>query len=184
MKTREGETMTENKALVIIDVQPIFMIDPKMLTLDGDDLVSKCEALIDRARRTNIPVVFVQHVDRRDIPAGTTDEDMAFHSDLAPLKTEPVVGKVFGSGFMETALDEVLKSMEIQRLVICGLSAYGCVNQTVLFAKLFGYDVTVVQDAVGAPDYEQWPVTEGIPIYLSNWERGGVQLAFTKDVMM
>jgi nicotinamidase-related amidase len=184
MKTREGETMTENKALVIIDVQPIFMIDPKMLTLDGDDLVAKCTSLLNDARKNGMPVVFVQHVDKNDMPEGTTDEDMAFHPDLSPQEDEPVIGKHFGSGFMETTLDETLKSMDIQELIVCGLSAYGCVNQTVLFAKLFGYDVTVVQDAVGAPDYEQWPVTEGIPIYLSNWERGGVQLAFTKDVMM
>lgn len=168
--------MTVNKALVIVDIQPVFMSDPKMLTLDGDDLVAKCKPLLDSARDHGIPVVFIQHVEKDDMPEGTEDADMAFHPDLAPQEYEPVIGKHFGSGFMETNLDEVLKTMNIHDLFVCGLSAYGCVNQTVLFAKLFGYQVTVVQDAIGAPDYKEWPVTEGIPIFLSNWQKGGIRL--------
>jgi len=173
--------MTVNKALVIIDVQPIFMSDPKMLTVNGDDLVAKCASLLNNARQSDIPVVFVQHVDKDDMPAGTTDDDMAFHPSLTPQEDEPVIGKHFGSGFMETNLDDVLKSMNIQGLVVCGLSGYGCVNQTVIFAKLFGYQVTVVQDAIGAPDYEQWPVTKGLPIFLANWEKAGITLASSKE---
>jgi len=176
--------MTVNKALVVIDVQPIFMKDPLMLTLDGDDLVEKCTDLLERARTQGTPVVFVQHVDKNDMPAGTTDEELAFHAALTPREDEPVIGKMFGSGFMETDLDKTLKDMGIHHLVICGLSAYGCVNQTVLFAKLFGYKVTVVRDAIGAPDYEQWPATAGIPLFLSNWEKGGIELELAKDAMV
>lgn len=174
--------MTIDKALVVIDVQPVFMNEPLMLTVDGDDLVEKCKGLIDRARAAGLQVVYVQHVDKDDMPAGTTEADIAFHPDLAPRADEPVIGKAFGSGFMETKLDETLKEKEIQHLLVCGLSAYGCVNLTVLFAKLFGYEVTVVRDAIGAPDYEQWPVTEGIPVFLANWERGGIGLESAIEV--
>jgi nicotinamidase-related amidase len=174
--------MTAKTALVVIDVQPIFMQDPKMLTLNGDDLVPVCKSLLDHARKQEIPVVFIQHVDKDDMPEGTTDEDMAFHPDLAPREGEPVIGKTFGSGFMETTLDETLHAMGIESLVACGLSAYGCVNQTVTFAKLFGYDVVVVSDAIAAPNYKTWPVTDGIPIFLSNWEKGGIQLTSARAV--
>lgn len=174
--------MPMNKALVIVDVQPIFMKSPKMLTLDGDDLVAKCSGLLEAARTTHMPVVFVQHVDKDDMPEGTTDKDMAFHQDLTPQAGEPVIGKMFGSGFMQTDLDETLRSLGINHLIVCGLSAYGCVNQTVLFAKLFGYDVTVVQDAIAAPEYEQWPVTEGIPIFLAQWKKGSINLASARSL--
>jgi len=175
--------MTTNKALLIVDVQPIFMKDPLMLTLDGDDLVIKCKTLLDRAREQATPVVFVQHVDKDDMPEGTTDEDMAFHPELTPHADEPVIGKMFGSGFMATNLDKTLKSMGIRHLIVCGLSTYGCVNSTVLFAKLFGYEVTIVCDAIAAPDYDQWPITEGIPVFLSEWEKGGIRLAVANDIM-
>ena len=44
--------------------------------------------------------------------------------------------------------------------------------------------VTVVRDAIGAPDYEQWPVTAGIRLFLSNWEKGGIELELPKDAMV
>lgn len=86
--------MTVNKAFFVIDVQPIFMKDPLMLTLDGADLVEKCADLLEQARTRGTPVV----------PAGTTDEELAFHAALAPREDEPVIGKMFGSGFMETVV--------------------------------------------------------------------------------
>ncbi|MFC2079717.1 cysteine hydrolase family protein [Candidatus Bipolaricaulota bacterium] len=175
--------MTAKKALVVIDVQPVFMKDPQMLTVNGDDLVEKCKGLIDRARAGGVPVVYVQHIDKDDMPEGTPEADIAFHPDLAPQVGEPVVGKAFGSGFIRTNLDETLKNHRIQHLLVCGLSAYGCVNQTVLYAKLYGYGVTVVQDAVAAPEYEQFHTTEGIPVFLDAWERGGIRLASSQDAV-
>ena len=176
--------MTIDRALIVIDVQPVFMKDPLMLTVGGDDLVEKCRGLIDRARAAELQVIYVQHVDKDDMPEGTTEADIAFHPDLAPRADEPVIGKIFGSGFMETKLDETLKEKEIQHLFVCGLSAYGCVNLTVLFAKLFGYEVTVIRDAIGAPDYKQWPVTEGIPVFLANWKQAGIGLESAANVMI
>jgi nicotinamidase-related amidase len=168
--------MKSNQALIVIDIQPVFLREPKMLTLDGDHLVPRCKDLIARARSAGTPVIYVQHVDVEDMPEGTPATEIAFHPDLAPQSGEPVIEKRFGSGFMQTNLRETLDQAKIQRLMICGLSAYGCVNQTVLFAKLYGYDVTVIQDAVAAPDVEAFRTSEGIPIHLKAWEQGGVRL--------
>jgi nicotinamidase-related amidase len=66
--------------------------------------------------------------------------------------------------------------MDIRELIVCGLSAYGCVNQTVTFAKLFGYRVAVVRDAVAAPHYKQFPTSRGIPAFQSEWEKAGIGL--------
>jgi len=174
--------MESKTGLLIVDVQPVFMKDPPMLTLEGGDLVQKCKGLMHHARSCGIPVVYVQHIDEDDMPSGTTDADKAFHSDLTPLDGEIVVSKIYGSGFMQTELSEVLESQGIHHLVVCGLSAYGCINETVLFAKLFGFDVTVIEDAVAAPNYDEWPTNEGIPLFLAEWKRAGISLCKTKDV--
>lgn len=166
----EGKT-----ALLVIDVQPVFMTPP-MLTTDGDDLVAKCRTLIERARTSGIPVIYVQHVDEDDMPKDVHVEAKAFHADIAPKPGEPIVEKIFGSAFMQTNLEEVLASTGIRHLVVCGLSATGCVHQTVLFAKLFGYDVTVVKDAVGAPDHPNFSAREGIETFAREWEKVGVKL--------
>jgi nicotinamidase-related amidase len=174
--------MGSKTALLVVDVQPVFLKDPPMWTLGGDDLVQKCKSLLDRARSRGIAVIFVQHIDADDMPTGTTDEEKAIHSDLTPLEGETVVGKVYGSAFMETDLSEILASQSIRHLVVCGLSVYGCVNETVLFAKLFGFDVTVVEDAVAAQDYDEWPTSEGIPVFLNAWKRGGISLCKAAEV--
>ncbi len=170
------------QALVVIDVQPVFLNDASFRTLDGDDLVEKCATLIDGARVAGIPVIYVRHADDDDMPDGTPEEAKRFHPDLAPLPDEPVVDKIFGSGFMETNLDDVLKTRQIEGIVACGLSTYGCVNQTVLFAKLYGYDVSVVGNAHAGPDSPDFSVSEGIPIFHRAWEKGGIRILGPNDV--
>ena len=175
--------MAEKTALLVIDVQPVFMTPP-MLTVDGDDLVAKCRTLIERARTGGIPVVYVQHVDEDDMPKDVRPEDKAFHADIAPRQGEPIVEKIFGSAFMRTNLRDVLASEGIQHLFVCGLSATGCVHQTVLFAQLFDYDVTVVQDAVGAPEYPNFSAREGIETFSAEWEKVGIHLTRTAEMRL
>ncbi len=103
----------DKTALVIIDIQPVFMTSPRMLTVDGDDLTEKCRRLIERARASAIPLVYVQHADRGDMPEGIDEAQIAFHPDVAPRDEEPVVGKQFGSGFMGTPLHEILQEVGI-----------------------------------------------------------------------
>ncbi|HCP32350.1 TPA: hypothetical protein DIT45_03795 [Candidatus Acetothermia bacterium] len=174
--------MAGRTALLVIDVQPVFMNPDSMLTLDGDDLVAKCRTLIERARAEGIPVIYVQHVDEDDMPKDVSPEAKAIHSDIAPTLGEPIVEKIFGSAFMQTKLEEVLTSKEITHLVVCGLSAYGCVNQTVLHARLFNYDVTVAEDAVGAPDHPGFPAQEGIAAFADEWTKAGMKLVKTADL--
>lgn len=171
----EGKT-----ALLLIDVQPVFMTPP-MLTIDGDDLVAKCQVLLERTRAKRVPVIYVQHVDENDMPKDVRPEAKAFHGDIAPRPGEPIVEKIFGSAFMQTNLEEVLASNGITHLVICGLSATGCVHQTALFAKLFGYDVTVIKDAVGAPDHPNFSASEGIETFSTEWKKAGIALSRTAD---
>jgi len=174
--------MDSRVGLLVIDVQPVFLKDPPMWTVEGDDLIEKCRTLLYHARTRGIPVIFVQHIDADDMPSGTTDAEKAMHCDLAPWEEEIVVGKVYGSAFMKTDLADILASQGIRHVVVCGLSAYACVNETVLFAKLFGFDVTVVEDAIAAQNYDEWPTNEGIPVFLNEWKRGGISLCKAADV--
>ena len=168
-------------ALMVIDVQPVWMKAYDFWTIDGDDLVSKCEALIEKARAADAPVIYVEHVDEDDMEENTPAEDIATDAAIAPLPGDPVVSKRFGSGFLKTDLDRVLKEQGIGRFVACGLSAYGCVEATVLYGKVYGYDVVVAGDAVAGNNSEAFPTTEGIPIFLDAWKRGGIEILNSDD---
>ena len=170
------------QALMVIDVQPVFLSGADFRTIDGDDLVAKCAALVNGARAADIPVIYIRHADEDDMPEGATEDAKRFDPALAPLSDEPVIDKLFGSGFMETNLGEVLKTSQIERIIVCGLSTYGCVNQTVLFAKLYGYDVSIVGNAHAGPDSPEFPVSKGIPIFHRAWEEAGIRILGPTDV--
>ena len=80
--------MSETRALMVIDVQRVYMEPNPMVTSDGDDLIDKCRRLIDKARAAGVPVVYVQHLsdDQPDNP-----ELIGVHPELAPEAGEPVV---------------------------------------------------------------------------------------------
>ena len=85
------------------------------------------------------------------------------------------------SGFMETTLDEVLNERGIRRFVACGLSSYGCVEATVLYGKLYGYDVAVAANAIAGTHSEEFPTTKGIPIFLNAWKKAGIEILEPED---
>ncbi|MFC2100036.1 cysteine hydrolase family protein [Candidatus Bipolaricaulota bacterium] len=168
-------------ALMVIDVQPVFLDGNDFRTIDGNDLVAKCAGLIKRAREAGVPLVYVEHADEDDMPQGTAPQAKVTHTDLAPAPGEPVVHKLFGSGFMETNLDDVLKSRGIERLVVCGLSTFGCVQATALYAKLYGYDVAVVGNAHAGNNSDAFPTSKGIPIFEKAWKKGGIRILGPTD---
>jgi len=171
--------MTRNVALLVIDVQRVYMEPEPMVTSDGDDLIVKCGSLIEKARGAGVPIVFVQHLsdEQPDDP-----ELIAVHPDLAPRPGEPIVQKRFGSAFFQTEMEKTLREFGAKTLHISGLATFGCVDATVMCAICKGYDTVVVKDAHGARDLPDWPVNEVIDHHNAEWERAGARLVRASDV--
>lgn len=165
-------TKPDGAALLVIDVQVKYMEPEPMVTSDGPDLLEKCGGLIDAARANGIPVIYIQHVD----PDAPPDPALiAIHPQIAPREDEPIVQKTFGSAFMNTELETLLKRQGLNRLFMCGLATFGCVNHTVLCAVCRGYDVMVASDSHGTSP-EAGPVDEQMTHFNRMWERAGATL--------
>jgi ureidoacrylate peracid hydrolase len=54
------------------------------------------------------------------------------------------------SGFANTDLDLQLKKHGLRSVIVIGMRANTCIESTVRFAAEFGYDVTLVKDAIGS----------------------------------
>ena len=171
--------MATNEVLLVIDVQRLYMEPDPMKTSDGNDLVPKCRSLIESARSAGVPVIYVQHLsdDQPDDPAL-----VAIHPDISPVEGEPVVQKRFGSAFFRTELGDVLAERNAKTLYICGLATFGCVNATVMCAVCKDYNVRVVQDAHGSPDFPDTPAETMVDIFNKTWERAGATLIQAADV--
>jgi nicotinamidase/pyrazinamidase len=85
-------------------------------------------------------------------------EGAEFHPKLDASRIQHVLSKGTDSGreaysaFSGTKLDDWLRGQGVRRLFVAGLATDYCVRQSVLDARELGYDVVVVEDAIGAVD--------------------------------
>ncbi len=73
--------------------------------------------------------------------------DYEFLVPVAPLVDEMVFSKRSSSAFNSTDLDDVLRRMKLESLVVCGVVTDGCVELTARDAADRGYEVILVSDA-------------------------------------
>lgn len=74
---------------------------------------------------------------------------LAFSKIVAPEPGEPVVGKQLYSGFFETRLDSLLRSMDVRNLVCVGFDSRICLGTTLIDAMYRNYRVIALRDAIG-----------------------------------
>lgn len=71
-----------------------------------------------------------------------------WYPDFAPRDGDVVAAEHWGeSGFMHTDLDLQLRQHGIERVILAGMTAPGCVEGTGRWAMELGYGVTLVKDA-------------------------------------
>lgn len=172
--------MPQTAALLVVDVQRVYMEPDPMVTSDGDDLIAKCGSLIGKARGAEVPVVFVQHVSDEQ----PDDPELArIHPEIEPAPGETIVQKQFGSAFMRTILEQTLTELGAETLYICGLATFGCVNATVMCAICQDYEVVVVRNAHGAQEFGRSTARQVIDVFNGTWERAGARLISAADVI-
>jgi nicotinamidase-related amidase len=149
---RRAMTTLKNRpraALLVIDVQNGIVEG----TSRRDDVVVNVGELVEKARREQVPVVWVQH----------SDEDLAMGSDewqivpeLSPSDAEPLIEKNYFDSFEDTTLEAVLSGLEVGRLVVVGAQTDACIRSTLHGALVRGYDATLVGDAHTTEDQTAW----------------------------
>jgi isochorismate hydrolase len=153
-RVREGTTMTTlenrpNTALLVVDVQRGVVEGAH----DRAAVVANVGSLVEKARREQIPVVWVQHSDEQ-LARGS--DDWRIVPELAPDDAEPHVEKHYGDSFEDTTLETVLSGLGVGRLVVAGAQTDACIRSTLHGALVRGYDATLVSDAHTTEDLTPW----------------------------
>jgi len=138
-----------NTALLVIDVQQGVVEGAH----ERDAVVANVGALVDKARREHVPVVWVQHCDDHLAPGS---DGWRIVPELVPDDSEPLVEKSYGDSFEDTSLEEVLAELGVGRLVVVGAQTDACVRSTLHGAFARGYDATLVSDAHTTEDQTSW----------------------------
>jgi nicotinamidase-related amidase len=138
-----------NTALVVIDVQNGVMAGAH----NRDAVIANINALVDKARAEEVPVVWVQHASE-ELPRDS--EQWQYVPELQRLDSEPLVHKTYGDSFEDTELEEILAERGIGRLVVSGAQTDACIRSTLHGAIARGYDATLVSDAHTTEDLSEW----------------------------
>lgn len=138
-----------NTALLVIDVQNGVVEGAH----ERDAVVSNIGDLVEKARREQVPVVWVQHNDEQ-LERGT--DNWRIVPELKPDDSEPLIEKNYGDAFEDTNLEKVLSGLGVGRLVVTGAQTDACVRSTLHGAFTRGYDATLVSDAHTTEDLTAW----------------------------
>jgi nicotinamidase-related amidase len=138
-----------NTALLVVDVQNGVVEGAH----ERDAVVANVGRLVEKARREQIPVVWVQHADEQ---LATGSDVWRIVPELAPDEAEPLIAKRYGDSFEDTTLETVLSDLGVGRLVVVGAETDACVRSTLHGAFVRGYDAFLVSDAHTTADNTQW----------------------------
>jgi nicotinamidase-related amidase len=132
--------------LILIDCQNTYTRG--VMELEGvQAALDEAAALLDRARSAGIPIVHIEHDDGPGSLYDIEGESGAIVPRVAPRNGEPVVVKNYPNAFVQTDLDEVLKTANASNLVLAGFMTHMCVNSTARGSFNLGYAPMVVAAA-------------------------------------
>ena len=139
-------------ALLVVDVQ-VGLIDG-LPAYKGLEVVGRIKGLIDKVRRAEIPVVYVQHDGRKGHRLEPNTAGWPIHPNIAPTNGDIVVHKRACDSFFDTDLQSKLEKYDINHLVVVGCMTEYCIDTTCRRAVSLGYDVTLIKDAHTTCDNE------------------------------
>jgi ureidoacrylate peracid hydrolase len=170
-----------NAALLVVDVQNDFCAEEGVFGKTGYDLsmvremLPRLKLLIEGARSAGVTVIFVQAIydpiylpavwyERNarlnfEVPRCLSNSWGADFYEVAPLKRETVVRKHRYSAFVDTNLDLILRSRQIQTVIVTGVATNICVESTSRDAFMRDYYVALVDDGSAAYSREQHQAT-------------------------
>ena len=152
-------------ALVVVDMCRGFIDPSSPLGFQCDELIQANIKLVDKFRQMNLPVIFTTtiyrdiseaSVFRAKIPAlnilKPDSEETSFLAELSPDSEDILIEKKFASSFFETNLADDLRRMNVDSVVISGVTTSGCVRATALDSLQNNFLTTVAEDCVGDRD--------------------------------
>ena len=160
------EALQEGDALLIVDPQVDFCPGGALAVPHGDGIfeavnrVARMAPVVVASRDWHPP----DHISFRaqggiwPVHCVRETPGAEFHPGLDQSRLDTVFSKATArseeaySAFAGTDLEEYLRSRGVKRLFVGGLATDYCVRQSVLDARKAGFEVVVLEDAVGAVD--------------------------------
>lgn len=134
-----------NKALLVIDMQKgsFTEVTPRF---DTNGVVSRINQLSSAFRKTNQPVVFIQHDGAGTGEFEKQTWEWELLDDLEVKPTDIFINKYANDVFYNSKLQLSLEELNVTELVITGCATDFCVESTIQSAMTKDFDITVISD--------------------------------------
>lgn len=136
-------------ALLAIDIQNDYFPGGKMELERPLQASHNAASMLAWFREVRMPLFHIQHISER--PGATFflpgERGVDIHPSMAPREGETVVVKHYPNSFRDTRLAELLRGLQVKRVVVCGMMTHMCVDATARAAADFGFQVIVLSDA-------------------------------------
>jgi nicotinamidase-related amidase len=147
--------MYMKEALLIIDVQNDYLEGGACELYKSRETEDCIIGLLSESRSIGRPVIYIQHINPptesyllEDTPGAEISER------IKPLPDDIVIMKQYPNSFLETELNDCLRSLGVEKLIVCGMMTHMCVDTTVRAAMDQGYSVAVAAKGCTTKDLE------------------------------
>ena len=135
-------------ALLVIDVQRVFYDDDTIPPVfDGEQILARISDVVQRARASGLPIVYIQHDGGRGHPLEEGSQGWQIHPAVQPERDDVIIAKTTPDSFHETGLKSELDALGVESLIVVGNQTEFCVDTTCRRACSLGYKITLIKDA-------------------------------------
>lgn len=168
------------QALIVIDIQEGLV---KANPYDAKNLIENTKAIIQHFRDQNMEVVFIRHSEDEGLLA-TGSANWQIHHELKPQENEKIFNKYYNSIFKDTELKEYLNNKNITDLTFVGMQVEFCIDTSLKVGFEYGYNLTIVEDAVSTFDNEHLSADKLLSFYKEKiWQNRFAQLKTTMEIL-
>jgi len=148
-------------ALLVIDVQKAFFdIDPAT-TQSLNGAIEYINAAIAMFREKGLPIISVQHMEKGDgLVPGTMGFDLP--DTLKVLPSDLHIVKTYGNSFNKTPLEEELRKLGVDTVIITGFCAEYCVLSTCRGAENIDLTPIILRGSLASGSQENCKFVESI----------------------
>jgi len=134
----------KNTALVIVDMQEFFL--KNFIPASRNILVANQEKIIDLCVKNSAPTFLIEYK-AGGVLRGKTIGKL---SDKVKRILKETIIKESNSAFTGTDLDKMLQDLNVRKIILMGINANGCVQDTTIGALHRGYSVITSEGVIAS----------------------------------
>ncbi|MHA1596371.1 MAG: cysteine hydrolase family protein [Candidatus Asgardarchaeia archaeon] len=144
-------------AIFVIDMLKEF-VSGGLKAEKAEEIISKIKEVTEYGRKVGIPIFYLCDSHEPGDPelklwgphAMKGSEGAQVVDEIKPKEGDKVIEKKTYTGFFNTKLDDELKKLGIDTLILTGIHTHICVQHTAADAFYRGYKIMVLEDATAA----------------------------------